>query len=68
MADFTRRLLEQWAVTHNLPLSLIHDADFAVNSSPPPSVERRRQGLVDRLRGSAYEGLMAEGGGQRRHS
>ena len=52
LADFTRRLLEQWAVTHNLPLSLIHDADFAVNSSPPPSVERRRQGLVDRLRGS----------------
>ena len=52
LADFTRRLLEQWAVTHNLPLNLIHDADFVVNSSPPPSMEGRRQGLVDRLRGS----------------
>ena len=51
LADFTRRLLEQWAVTHSLPLNLIHDADFVINSSPPPSLEGQRRGLVDRLRG-----------------
>ena len=52
LADFTRRLLEQWAVTHNLPLTLIHDADFVFNSPTPPKEKGQRQGLVDRLRRS----------------
>ena len=52
LADFTRRLLEQWAVTHNLPLTLIHDADFVFNSPTPHKAKGQRQGLVDRLRRS----------------
>ena len=68
LGDFSQRLLEQWAATYRLPLTLIDCRDLAPNWSgsrgkvrPVQRARSRRRGLVERL---ARRGREQRGGAQ----